>query len=133
MIIMGRAISKGKAEGKVLLSKSEISFLGDVDRSTGIVIEKKSNIYKKSIAGKILVFPRGRGSTVGSYALYQLKKNNKAPKAIINLEAEIIVAVGAIISDIPMVDKLERDPFEFLKNGDVIKVDGDKGIIEVVK
>jgi hypothetical protein len=133
MIVKGRAISKGKAEGEVLLSRNEISFLGDVDPKTGVVTEKKSDIYKRSIAGKILVFPRGRGSTVGPYVLYQLKKNKKAPKAIINLEAEIIVAVGAIISSIPMVDKLEKDPFEFLKNGDVIKVDGDEGVIEVVK
>jgi hypothetical protein len=133
MIVKGRAISKGKAEGEVLLSKNEISFLGDVDPKTGVVTEKKSDIYKRNIAGKILVFPRGRGSTVGPYVLYQLKKNKKAPKAIINLETEIIVAVGAIISSIPMVDKLEKDPFEFLKNGDVIKVDGDEGVIEVVK
>jgi len=133
MIINGRAISKGKAKGEVLLSRDEISFLGDVDPRTGVVVEKKLDAYRKSMAGKILVFPRGRGSTVGSYVLYQLKKNKKAPRAIINLEAETIVAVGAIISKIPMVDRLERNPLEFLKNGDIIKVDGDKGLVEVEK
>jgi len=133
MIVRSRAISKGKTEGKVLLSKDEISFLGDVDPKSGIVVEKKLDIYNKCIAGKILIFPRGRGSTVGSYVLYQLKKNKKAPKAIINLEAEIIVAVGAIISDIPMVDRPEKNLFKLLENGDVIKVDGDRGIVEVVE
>lgn len=130
MTIKGRAISKGVAKGKVLLVKEAISFLGGVEPKTGKIIDKESNSFGKSIAGKILLFPRGKGSTVGSYVILQLKKNGTAPLAIINLEAETIVAVGAIIAEIPLVDKLEKDPFQFLKEGMVVKVDGNKGEIE---
>jgi len=127
MKIVGRAISKGIGNGKALLSKDAISFLGGVDPKTGIVVEKGHALEGKCIAGTVLVFPRGKGSTVGSYVMLQLAKNCVAPAAIINLEAEPIIAVGAIISKIPMVDKLEKDPFAMLKNGMAIEVDGEKG------
>jgi len=132
MKIKGRAISNGKAEGEALVSRESISFLGEVDTKTGMVINPKHPLFNKCIAGKVLVFPRGRGSTVGSYAMYQLKKNGKAPKAIINEEAEVIVAVGAIISEIPMVDKLEKG-FKLIKNGSKVVVDGNRGIVEVLR
>ena len=129
MKIKGRIISKGTAKGSVLLSKDPLSFLGGVDPKTGIVIEKGHFLEGKSIVGKILVFPRGKGSTVGSYILLQLKKNNTAPAGIINLEAEPIIAVGAIISQIPMLDRLEKNPFEVLKDGQEIELNADKGFI----
>ena len=96
--IKGRTISRGCAEGEVLISTDPISFLGSVDPKTGIVVEEKHALAGKSIKGKVLIFPHGKGSTVGSYVMYQLKKNGAAPTAIINLETEPIVAVGAIIS-----------------------------------
>jgi len=133
MKIKGRAISKGKAEGEALVSREAISFLGEVDTKTGVVTNPKHPLFNKCIVGKILVFPRGRGSTVGSYAMYQLKKNGKAPKAIINEDAEVIVAVGAIISEIPMVDRLEKRGFKLIKNGSKVVVDGSKGIVEVCR
>ncbi|HNZ87791.1 MAG TPA: DUF126 domain-containing protein [Methanofastidiosum sp.] len=129
MILNGRKISKGTAEGEVLKSTSPISFLGGVDPKTGIVMDKNSNAFGKSIKDKIFVFPMGKGSTVGSYVIYQLKKNGAAPLAIINKEAETIVSVGAIISDIPMVDKVEIDSIE---EGKKIRVNGDKGIVEIL-
>ncbi|KYC54443.1 MAG: hypothetical protein AMQ74_00048 [Candidatus Methanofastidiosum methylothiophilum] len=129
MILKGRKISKGIAEGEVLKSTSPISFLGGIDPKTGIVLDKNSNAFGKSIKDKIFVFPMGKGSTVGSYVIYQLKKNGVAPIAIINKEAETIVAVGAIISDIPMVDKIELD---ILEDGKKIRVDGDRGIVEIL-
>ncbi|HID26635.1 MAG TPA: DUF126 domain-containing protein [Methanosarcinales archaeon] len=129
MKIKARSISKGKASGEVLISKDPISFYGGVDPNTGVVLEKGHDIQGKSITGKILLFPHGKGSTVGSYTLYRLKKNNKAPLAIINQECEAIVAVGAIISEIPLIDKLEKDPYEFLKNGMKVVVDADKGVL----
>jgi len=131
MRVKGRVISRGIAEGEVLLSKDAISFLGGVDAKTGTVVEKGHAIEGKSVKGKVLVFPRGKGSTVGSYVMLQLKKNGVAPAAIINLEAEPIIAVGAIISRIPMLDKLEKDPFSFLKNGMKIRVDANKGFLEL--
>ncbi len=129
MQIKGRSISRGIGRGEVLLCKEAISFLGDIDPKTGICVAPKHAIEGKCIAGKVLVFPQGRGSTVGSYVILQLAKNNKAPAAMINLEAEPIIAVGAIISKIPMVDKLEKDPLTFLKDGQKVKVDGEKGTL----
>lgn len=128
-----RSISRGSAEGRVLLSHDPISFLGNVDPQTGAVVEQSHELFGQSIKGSVLVFPHGKGSTVGSYVLYQLSKNGVAPRAMINIESEPIVAVGAIISGIPLVDKLEIDPFEVLKDGDLVMVDGTNGCIEVME
>jgi len=132
MIFHGRTISKGKATGEALVGTEAISFLGGVDPKTGVVIDKTNPLYGKSVAGKVLVIPRGKGSTVGTYVIYQLKKNGVAPAAIINLESEIIVAVGAIISEIPMLDRLDKNPVEAIKTGAKVKVDANKGIVETV-
>ncbi|MEW6328587.1 MAG: DUF126 domain-containing protein [Candidatus Micrarchaeota archaeon] len=131
MLLKGRSISKGIAEGEVLLTRAQISFFGGVDPSTGAVIEKGHELEGKSIARKILVFPSGKGSTVGSYTLYRLKKNGAAPAAIVNSECEPIVAVGAIISGIPAIDKLNKDVFKILKTGMRARVDGTRGTLEV--
>ena len=130
MEVKARPISKGRGTGEVLISREPFSFLGGVDPKTGIVIEKGHELEGKSVAGKVMVFPHGKGSTVGSYVILGLAKNGKAPAAIINLEAEPIIAVGAILSKIPMVDKPEDDIFKLLKNKMKIEVDGDKGKIK---
>ena len=130
MRINARAIAKGTAEGEAMVSKDAISFFGGVDPKTGIIIDKGHSLEGKCIKGKVLVFPRGKGSTVGSYVLLQLKKNNCAPCAIINEEAEPIIVVGAIISHIPMVDKLEGGAYARIKDGMKIKVDGKEGKAE---
>ena len=131
MMLKGRTVSRGKASGPALVSKDAISFLGGVDPKTGDVIEKGHALYGKNVKGAVLVFPSGKGSTVGSYVIYQLKKNGVAPAAIVNVRSEPIVAVGAIISDIPMVDKLDRDPIEAIKDGMTITVDGTAGTVEL--
>ena len=124
----GRKICGGKAEGEALVSKEGISFFGGVDPDTGKVAETNHPLVGQSISGKILVFPQGKGSTVGSYTLYRMKKQGTAPKAIINSECETIVAVGAIISEIPCVDKIDISK---IKTGDKIAVDADKATVEV--
>jgi predicted aconitase with swiveling domain len=131
MEIKVRSISRGKATGNVLITTAPIGFLGGVDPKTGDVIEKGHPLEGKCIAGKVLIFPNGKGSTVGSYVLLQLKKNKKAPAAIINISAEPIIAVGAIISGIPMVDQPKEDIYKLLKDGQKIIVDGEKGIVLV--
>ncbi|MEM4598160.1 MAG: DUF126 domain-containing protein [Candidatus Diapherotrites archaeon] len=123
MILKGRKISSGKAQGECLFSEKPISFFGGVDPEKGLIIEKGHPLEGKSIAGKILVFPFGKGSTVGSYTIYRLKKNNKAPAALILKECEAIVAIGAILAEIPCVDKIK---IEKLKQASEIKVDADK-------
>nr|WP_321496481.1 DUF126 domain-containing protein [uncultured Methanolobus sp.] len=131
MKIKCRTISRGVAEGEVLLTNDAISFLGNVDPETGEVVEPQHELYGQSIAGKVLVFPHGKGSTVGSYVIYQLFKNGVAPAAMINLESEPIVAVGAIISEVPLVDRLEQNPYEILKNGDLVVVNSTEGFVEL--
>ncbi len=120
----GRTISPGKAEGKAIVSKDPIGFYGNVDPKTGIVIEKGNPLEGKKITGKILVFPCGKGSTVGSYVIYGLAKNAVAPAGIINKETETIVATGAILAGIPCVDSVDIDK---IKDGDNIKIDADTG------
>ena len=107
MRLEGRVIYHGKAEGKALVTSQPLSFYGGVDPVTGKIIEKNHELAGESVAGKVLVFPYGKGSTVGSYILYRLRKSGFAPVAIVNRECETIVAVGVIISNIPWVDKIE--------------------------
>lgn len=129
MLLKGRGISKGAAEGEALVSTDAISFFGGLDPKTGMIIDKGHALEGKCVKGKVLVFPRGKGSTVGSYVMLQLKKNGCAPCAIINEEAEPIIVVGAIISGIPMVDKLEGGAYAKIKDGMKVKVDGSGGEI----
>ena len=125
-------VSRGKAQGYALVSSSPISFLGSIDVKTGMVVEKGHELEGISIKGKVLVFPGGKGSTVGSYAIYQLKKNGMAPLAMINIHTEPIVAVGAIISDIQLVDNVEQNPVDVIKNGDKVLVDAILGSVEIL-
>ncbi len=132
-IIKCRKISKGCAEGEVILTKDSLSFLGGVDPDSGVVIDSKHELYKRNIGGKILVIPSGKGSTVGSYVLYQMAKNKTAPLAILAIEAEPIIATGAIMAGIPMVDRPEAEILKILHDGDLIKVDADSGYLKILK
>ena len=105
MRLEGRKIYKGTAEGEAIVTKDAISFYGGVDPDTGKVVEVGHELEGQSIKGKVLVFPTGKGSTVGSYTMYRMKKNNTAPVAIVNNMIDTIVAVGCIISEIPCVKK----------------------------
>jgi predicted aconitase with swiveling domain len=119
--LTGRVIYTGQAEGEALVAAEPIGFFGGVDPETGVVIEAGHPLQGACVAGRVLVFPTGKGSTVGSYILYRLKKNEVAPAAIVNAESEPIVAVGAIISEIPMVDGIE---IERIATGDWVIVNG---------
>jgi len=125
----GRIISPGKCKGKAIVSREPIGFYGGVDPKTGIVIEKNHPLEGESIKNKILVFPCAKGSTVGSYVIYGLKKNNVAPIGIINEETETIVATGVILAGIPCIDKID---ISHIKDGDLIDLDADKGIIKII-
>jgi predicted aconitase with swiveling domain len=129
MKLQGRKIYQGRAEGETLVTKMGISFFGGVDPATGLVVEKGHELEGQSIAGKVLVFPTGKGSTVGSYTIYRLKRNGVAPLAVINTACETITAVGCIIAEIPCVDKI---PLEQLKSGMQVRIDGEQGTVEVV-
>ncbi|MBT3669052.1 MAG: DUF126 domain-containing protein [Chloroflexi bacterium] len=129
MKFSGRSIYPGIIEGECLVSKMGISFFGGVDPETGIIVENGHDLEGQSISGKILVFPAGKGSTVGSYTLYRLKYNQLAPIGIINIECETITAVGCIISEIPCVDQINITE---IKSGSMISLDGEKGIVEIL-
>ena len=126
----GRTISPGKAEGIAIVSTEPIGFYGGIDIDTGIVIEKGHPLEGKSVKDKILVFPCGKGSTVGSYVIYGIKKNGVAPAGIINKETETIVATGVILAGIPCIDQID---IETIRDGDIIVLDADQGICNVKK
>jgi predicted aconitase with swiveling domain len=132
VILKGRKVMGGKAEGEALVSVEPVSFYGGVDPVTGCITEPGHCCCGENITGKIFVFPTGKGSTVGSYVIYRMKKLRTAPAAIINVETEAILATGCVIGDIPLVDKLDKNPVETIKTGDYVKVDADNGVIEVV-
>ncbi len=108
------------------MSRRPISFYGGVDVESGVVIEKGHELEGQNLKDKILVFPRGKGSTVGSYVIYGLAKNGVAPKALVNWETETIVATGAILADIPCVDGIDLTGIE---TGDELEVDADEGTV----
>ncbi len=123
-------ISSGSASGPALVSREPISFLGTVDPETGEVVDPKHQLFGEHIGGKVLIFPGGKGSTVGSYVIYQLKKRGVAPAAMINIRSEPIVAVGAIISGIPLVDGVAEEILS-TKDGLILTVDADRELIRI--
>lgn len=123
----GRIINPGMGRGEAIVSYEPIGFYGGIDPKTGVVIEKGHELEGECVKDKILIFPCGKGSTVGSYVIYGLKMNGAAPKAIINKEAETIVATGVILADIPSIDGIDINEF---KSGDKLIVDANKGIVE---
>jgi len=132
MDIKCHRVASGSARAEALVTKDAISFLGNVDAGTGRVVDPLHELFGQCIAGKVLIFPGGKGSTVGSYVIYQLKKRGLAPAAMINLRSEPIVAVGAIISGIPLVDNVPQDVLN-LKSGTVVEVDADKERIRIIR
>ncbi len=126
----GRCIFPGKVAGEAIVSKEPIGFYGGIDAKTGMVIEKGHELEGKCVAGMILVFPCGKGSTVGSYVIYGLAMNGVGPKAIVNKETETIVATGVILAGIPCVDKVNIDD---IKSGDMLEIDAANGTVESSK
>jgi predicted aconitase with swiveling domain len=122
----GRMISPGRTEGIAIVSDEPIGFYGGIDSKTGIVIDKGHPLEGRCVKDKILVFPCGKGSTVGSYVIYGLKKNGVAPRGIINEETETIVATGVILAGIPCVDKID---IKQIKDGDTILLDADNASV----
>lgn len=127
--LTGRKVFGGRVRAEALVSMAPISFFGGVDPDTGVVVEPGHPLQGAAVAGKALAFPGGKGSTVGSYTLYRLRKSGKAPAAILTRSCETIVAVGAIISEIPCLDRVE---IERIPSGSVVEVDADRGTVTFV-
>ncbi|AKH97325.1 DUF126 domain-containing protein [Halanaeroarchaeum sulfurireducens] len=126
----GRTIADGEATGAVLRSTEPISFYGAVDIESGEFIEEGHQLEGENVSDRVLVFPRGKGSTVGSYVLYGLAQRGNAPAAIVNAETETIVATGAILGEIPCVDGIDVTDLE---DGDRVNVDADEGTVTVLE
>lgn len=122
-----KSVCKGKGKGKILKSPKPISFLGDIDPSTGMISDPDNPCYGVSVKGRVLVFPQGRGSTVGSYVLYRMKVEKTAPIALVSITSEPIVVVGAIMARIPYLEGLDRDTFLKIPQNAYAIVNADEG------
>jgi len=132
--LRGRALSRGVGVGEALVSTRPLSFFGGVDAKTGVVVERGHPRRGACGKGRVLVFPSGKGSTVGSWVLYELSMRGLAPAAIVNVEADPVVAVGCIVARIPLVDKLDLNPVESIRTGWLVRVaaEGREGLVEVL-
>lgn len=130
-VLKGRKIVKGKARGEAIVTKEAISFNGGVDNMTGVVTEPGHELEGVNIAGKVLVFLTGKGSTGGSYKIYDMVSRGTAPVAFIQVNPEPITTIGAIIGSIPVVANLDQDPTLAIANGDFIELDADAGVVSV--
>lgn len=130
LTLAGRGIVEGACAAEALVSMKPISFLGGVDPADGIIIEKNHDLRGTCVKGKVLVFPHGHGSTVGSYVMYSLAKKGLSPAAIINETADPVIVVGAIIAQIPMIDRID---IKKIRTGDTVEIDGYKGIARILK
>jgi len=130
LTLKGRKILEGLVEGEALVTKESISFMGSINPKTGFVIEKGHELEGKCLKGKVLVFPCSKGSTGGSYMLYDVVKNGVGPIGIINREAESIVVIGAIVADLPMIDHIDIGQ---IKTGDHVVLDATNGLVTVTQ
>ena len=128
--IKGRCVVGGIAEGEAIVTTDAISFMGTVNPKTGVIIERKHEIEGECLKGKVLVFPFSKGSTGGSYMLYDVVKNGVGPVGIINIEAESVVTIGAIIAELPMVDQVDISQ---IKTGDYVYLDATEGSMRIIR
>ena len=119
---MKKIIVKGKAKGVILKSKNPINFLGSVDKKSGVIHNEKYDIFNKSIKDAVFVFPHGVGSSVGAYTIFSLKSNNTAPVAMICQKADLTVASGCALANIPMIT-VSNDEFDSIEDGKEIQID----------
>ncbi|MEK9681977.1 MAG: DUF126 domain-containing protein [Nitrosopumilus sp.] len=119
-----KVLVSGKVEGTVLKSKDAINFLGTVDKKTGIISDKNHDLYEKSIKDTILVFPSGVGSSVGAYTIYSIKSNGTAPLAMICQKADLTVATGCALANIPLI-VVPDEEFSSINNGMKLSLDTD--------
>jgi predicted aconitase with swiveling domain len=128
--LKGRKIVEGFAEGEALVTSQPLSFMGSVNPKTGYIIEHGHELEGQCLKGKIFVFPFSKGSTGGSYMLYDVVKNGVGPLGIINADAESVSVIGAIVADLPMVDQIDLSK---ISTGDYIRLNATEGIVEVIK
>lgn len=127
-IVLGKG--KGKITGMALVTTEPICFLGGVDVKTGNITEQGHPLYGQCIKDTVLVFPTGKGSTGGSYLIYDTIMNGNGPKCMLNLAVEQVTAIGCIMGEMPLIDQPEEDITRLIHTGDQVTVDFDTGIME---
>lgn len=133
MILRGKVINQGNAEGEAIVSQLPFSFLGDLEVSTGKIMPKGHDCEGQSIKGKIFIFPTGKGSTAGPNVAFIAKQLGNLPAGMILYEAEPVIAMVGIMNDIPMVHRLNENPIQVIQTGDYIILDAYKGEVKVIK
>jgi len=132
VVFRGRGVVKGFFRGEALVTHEPISFLGGVDPLTGAIVERGHELRGKTLAGRALILPHSKGSTVGSYVLYSLAKRGLAPKAIVTLRTDLMILTGCVISSTPLLSEVPREVLDVVKSGDVVEVDAHRGTLRVV-
>jgi predicted aconitase with swiveling domain len=133
IVLHGHMVNRGKAEGVAIVIREPFSFLGELDPHTGKLASPLHEQFGQDLKGKVLVTTTGKGSSMGPIISWYGMKEGNNPAAIICLYAEAILASAAITAGIPMVDKLDKNPFEYIRSGDYIKVDATNGVVEIMR
>ncbi len=133
IVLKGRKVVGGVAEGEALVTRDRISGWGGIDPRTGTIIETRHELRGRSFKGKVLVFPGAKGSSGWSSQFHIARLSGAAPLALVFNEMTTKIALGAVVTHAPAVTDLDRDPLELIETGDWVKVDGDRGIVEVTK
>ncbi len=133
IILHGRKVVGGVAEGEALVTKEAISGWGGIDFMTGTVIETRHELRGVSFKDKVLVFPGAKGSSGWSNAFHMTRVTGSSPKALVFTQMNTKIALGAVVMHTPSVTELDQDPLAVIETGDWVRVDGDRGIVEVTK
>ena len=133
LVLHGRCVVPGTAEGEALVTRDAISGWGGIDSRTGTIVETRHELRGQSFAGKVLVFPGAKGSSGWSNAFHLTRSMGVAPAAMLFNEMTTKIALGAVVTRAPAVTDFDRDPLAVIETGDWVKVDGDRGIVEVTK
>ena len=133
IVLRGRKVVGGVAEGEALVTRERISGWGGIDPRTGTVVETRHELRGKSFAGKVLVFPGAKGSSGWSAQFHVARLAGAAPVAMVFNEMTTKIALGAVVTHAPSVTELDQDPLQVIETGDWVRVDGDRGIVEVTK
>ena len=133
IVLRGRKVVGGCAEGEALVTRQTISGWGGVHAQSGTIIETRHELRGQSFKDKVLVFRGAKGSSGWSVVFHTARLAGSAPKAMIFNEMTTKVALGAVVMRVPSVTELDRDPLEIIETGDWVRVDGDTGVVEIVK
>lgn len=133
MMLSGRSLIGGVVEGEALVSPDTISGWGGVDPMTGTIIETRHPLRGVSFAGKILVFPGAKGSSGWSVAFHTCRLAGVAPAGLIFTQMSTKAALGALVLRVPAITDLDGDPLALIATGDRVRIDGDRGTVEIVQ